>query len=106
MSRYKTELLKRMKSNKSTSHQNLASFLSIKNDIAEALEEKIPMSVIHKDLVSIGRINFGYVQFTQYVKKHINKVEKNIQPIAPIEKIKPKPTEFKMNPVPNKEDLY
>jgi Family of unknown function (DUF5338) len=68
MTSYKEKLIKRMSAGKK---KNLASFLAIKSDITEALDEKIPMTVIHSDLVETGKISFGYVQFTSYVKKHI-----------------------------------
>ena len=77
MAKYKDELLKRMQTSKK---KNLAAFLAVKDDVAEAMELKIPVKFIHADLVKLGRINIKYVQFLTYVKKHIKgdiKPEKN-----------------------------
>lgn len=65
------EVLIMMKQEKKRSSKNLATFLLLKEEIAEAIGMKIPMTAIHKLLRQKEMLTINYVQFTEYVKRHI-----------------------------------
>lgn len=73
---YSEELLQRRKTKTKLKSKNLNDFLLCVHDIKECLDKKIPMNFIWNDLQEIGRINFGYTQFTSYVKKYITETDK------------------------------
>jgi hypothetical protein len=51
--------------------KNHVAFLSVKEDVREALEQGWPVKIIWAHMVEQKRIGFGYDTFLIYVKRHV-----------------------------------
>jgi hypothetical protein len=91
--------------------KNKAQFLSVRNEVEEALGENWTVKDIWETLHEEGAISFSYEAFRKHVnawKNHKPEPQKNHQQEAAVPQI-PKSTElpgFTWNPVANPDELY
>jgi hypothetical protein len=57
--------------------KNHVAFLSVKEDVREALEQGWPVKTIWAHMVEQKRIGFGYDTFLIYVKRHVRPAEES-----------------------------
>lgn len=107
--------------------KNRASFLAVREDVQQALDDGWPVKVIWDTLCEEGKIEFGYGAFISYVNRLIRNVEMPLPKPTPnqvkVERPAPKIKEktdalqelkketpsisgFIFNPTPNKEELF
>lgn len=109
--------------------KGLVAFISVKEDIAEAIDAGYALKTIWEHLHETGKIPYRYETFLKHVKKHIRqkskvaatpvkgvdepkaeqqpaaKAPKTAKPDGGPRKLSTKPKEFEHNPEIKKEDL-
>ena len=100
---------------------NRATFLAVKDDVKQALDDGWPVKAIWETLHEEGSIAFSYTVFCRYVKRLIARTRLEMRSLAVGKKRKREPEPersnsvdknstagipgFTFNPIPKKEDL-